>query len=235
VSCNTSDGRETEIGDAGSPAQVDQYIPLRRQGGRKREGFSFAKCPYPLQISMDYVEVVHVLQAIRNVNQLNSTSARLISWVMIAYELNAINLLIPLDETVDISVLHPLGNQSEPVFTDCHSKERQDVGMSEVFPGNALSTKSLWFVRSDRCDTAGRRLTLRMTLRSLVMYMCTTLTATRRPLYVLCDTLAKPPDSTSTEPFEQSGMFMDSGTMRCRLHVLQRSLNSFIRSRSDNM
>jgi len=139
---------------------------------------------------------------------------------------------IPPDELIDVSIFHPLRYQSEPVFTHRHSKERQDIGMPEVFPSNTLSAKSLQFVHSDTHGGAGTGLTLRMTSRSLVVYTRTTLTATRRPSYVLRDTLAKPPHSTSTEPSEQSGMCMDFGTTRCRLHVLQSLLNSFSRSRS---
>ena len=60
--------------------------------------------------------------------------------------------MIPPDEIVDVSVFHPLGDKSKPVFTRCHSKERQNVGMPEVFPGNALSTESLWSIQLDTCD-----------------------------------------------------------------------------------
>jgi len=59
------------------------------------------------------------------------------------YEFNAVNILIPLDELVDVPIFHPLRDKSKPVFTHCHSEERQDVGMSEVSPSNTLSTKSL--------------------------------------------------------------------------------------------
>ena len=99
-------------------------------------------------------------------------------------------------------------------------------------PGDTLSAESLKFIHQYRRTVPGRRLTLRMTSKSLVIYTRTTFTATNRPLYVLRDTLAKPPDSTSTEPSEQSGMCMDFGITRCRLHVLQSSLNSFSHSRS---
>jgi len=78
-----------------------------------------------------------------------------------------------------------------------------------------------------------KTLTLRIRSRSLVTYARTTLIATRRPSYVPCETSAKPPHSTSTESSEQSGMCMDFGITRCRLHVLQSSLSSFSRSRSD--
>jgi hypothetical protein len=57
-----------------------------------------------------------------------------------------------------------------------------------------------------------------------------TLMATRCPLYVPRNTLAKPPRPASTAPFEQSGMCMDFGITRCRLHVLQSMLSSFCRS-----
>ena len=148
------------------------------------------------------------------------------------YEFSAVNVPIPLDKIVDVSILHPLGNQSESVFAHRQSKEWQDVGMSKVFPSNAFSTEFLRFVHQYMCCVVGRRLTLRMASRSLVMYMRTTLTATWRPSYVLRDTLANPPHSTSTEPSEQSGTFIDFGTTRCWLHILQSLLSNFTRWRS---
>jgi len=60
-----------------------------------------------------------------------------------AYKLNAVNVPIPLDELVDVPIIHPLGNQSELIFAHCHSEEWQDVGMPEVFPGDTFSTESL--------------------------------------------------------------------------------------------
>jgi len=105
---------------------------------------------------------MHILQAVRNVNQLNSALVRL-SWGQeITHKLSAVDLLIPLDEVVDVSIFHPLRNQSEPVFTHCYSEERQDIGVSEVFPSNALLTEPLQPIRSDRCGGADRGLTLRM-------------------------------------------------------------------------
>jgi len=93
--------------------------------------------------------------------------------------------------------------------------------MPEVFPGNTLSAESLRSVYPGGYNGIYKTLTLRMASRSLVTYARTTLIATRRPSYVPCDTLAKPPYSTSTEPSEQSGMCMDLGITRCRLHVFQ--------------
>lgn len=98
---------------------------------------------YPLQISMDHAEVMHILQTVRNVNQLNTTSARVIRGQVVTCKLNAVNMLIPLDKVIDIPIFHPFGNQSEPMITHCHSKERQDIGMAEMFPSNALPAESL--------------------------------------------------------------------------------------------
>ena len=107
--------------------------------------------------------------------------------------------------------------------------------MSEVLPGDPLSAKSLHPVYPGWYNGVGETLTLRMTSRSLVTYVRTTLMATRRPWYIPCDTSAKPPLSTSTESSEQSGMCMDVGITRFRLHVLQSLLSNFRRSRSDTM
>jgi len=60
-----------------------------------------------------------------------------------AYKVNAISMLISHDEVIDVSILHPLRDQSKLVFTHCHSKEWQDIGMPEVFPSNTLSTEPL--------------------------------------------------------------------------------------------
>ena len=71
------------------------------------------------------------------------TSAKLPLGRVITYKLSTVDVSIPLDEVVDVPIFHPLRDQSEPVFTHSHSKEWQDVGMSKVFPSNALSTESL--------------------------------------------------------------------------------------------
>ena len=99
----------------------------------------------------------------------------------VAHKLNPVGVPIPLDKLADVPIFHPLRNQSEPVFSHCHSKKRQDVRMPEVPPSNALPTESLQFVLSETCDGVGKLLTPSMTSRSLVTYMRTTLTATRRP------------------------------------------------------
>ena len=107
--------------------------------------------------------------------------------------------------------------------------------MPEVPPGDPLSAESLQPVYLGGCNGVGETLTLRMRSRSLVTYARTTLIATRRPSYVPCEMSAKPPDSTSTESSEQSGMCMDVGITLCRLHVLQSSLSNFSRSPSDTV
>ena len=105
--------------------------------------------------------------------------------------------------------------------------------MAKVLPCDPLSAESLRSIHEGGRDGTGRALTLRMRSRSLVTYARTTLIATRRPWYVPCDTSAKPPDSTSTESSEQSGICMEVGITRCRLHALQSLLSNFSRSRSD--
>ena len=191
---------------------------------------SFGKNLYPFQISVNYPEAMHILQPIRNPSQLDDASVSLPRDRVTTYQLSAIHVSIPLDESIDVSVLHPFRNHREPVFTHRHPKQRQYIRMTEVLPGDSLSAESLWrFYPQERNDASGT-LTLRMMSRSLVMYTRTTLMATRRPLNVPRDTLAYPPDSTSTESFEQSGMCMDFGITRCRLHVLQSLLNIFTRS-----
>ena len=176
---------------------------------------------------------MHIFQPIRNTGQLNGSSVRLPQDRVTTYKLDAVYMLIPLDKLVDVSVLHPLGNKCKPVFIDCHSEQRQDVWVPEVLPGDPLSAGSLQAVYPGRYNDVCETLTLRMRSRSLVTYIRTTLIATRRPSYIPCDMLAMPPDSTSTAPSEQSGMCMDSGITRCRLHALQSSLNNFSRSRPD--
>ena len=106
--------------------------------------------------------------------------------------------------------------------------------MPEVLPSNTLSAEALRCFYQGGHNEPGTTLTLRMASRSLVTYTRTTLMATRRPSYVPRDTSAKPPDSTSTEPSEQSGMCMDVGITWYWLHVLQSSLNRFSRSGSNS-
>jgi len=57
---------------------------------------------------MDYTEVVHVFQAIRNASQLNGTSAEPLWGQVTTHKLNAVYMLVPLDEFIDVSVFHPL-------------------------------------------------------------------------------------------------------------------------------
>jgi len=74
VNSDASDGRQTKVGDAGSPVLVDQYVRLRRSLGCKYEGNSFGSNEtHSFQVSVYHAEVVHVLQAIRDASQLNSS------------------------------------------------------------------------------------------------------------------------------------------------------------------
>ena len=73
---------------------------------------------------MDDAEVMNVLQPIRNIYQLPSGSAgHKLELRMVTYERDAICVVIPPNELVDVSVVHPFGNHCEPVLADCHSKE----------------------------------------------------------------------------------------------------------------
>ena len=92
---------------------------------------------------MDNPEVVHILQPIRNPSQLDNTSVSLPQDRVTTYQLSAIHVSIPLDELIDVSVLHPLRNHREPVFAHRHPKQRQDIRMPKVLPGNSLSAEPL--------------------------------------------------------------------------------------------
>ena len=73
---------------------------------------------------MDNVKVMHICQAIRNINQLNGTSVRLLQDPVTTYELSAVYTAISLDELVDVSVFHPFRNHCESVFAYRHAKQR---------------------------------------------------------------------------------------------------------------
>ena len=125
MSCDASDGGEPKICDTGSPVLVDQNIRLRRRLGCKCGRSSFGRNKtYSFQISVDYAEIVHVLQAIRNASQLKGLSARLLQGQVTIYKFSTVHVAILLNEFIDVSIFHPLGNQSKPMFVQCHPKQR---------------------------------------------------------------------------------------------------------------
>ena len=65
---------------------------------------------YPFQISVDHTEVVHVVQALCNVDQLNIISVRLLWGQEITDKLSAVDVRIALNELVDVSIFHPPRN-----------------------------------------------------------------------------------------------------------------------------
>ena len=65
---------------------------------------------------MNHVEIVHILQATRDVNQLNGSSVRPLRDQVATYKLDTIYIPVPLDELIDGSVLHPLGDESKSAF-----------------------------------------------------------------------------------------------------------------------
>ena len=73
---------------------------------------------------MNDMEFMHIFQPTRNASQLNSPLARLLRDQVATYKLGAVYISISLDELVDVSVFHPLGNESEPVLVQRHSKQR---------------------------------------------------------------------------------------------------------------
>ena len=82
--------------------------------------------------------------------------------------------------------------------------------MTEVPPDHHLSAESLQPIYPGWYNGVVETLTPRMASRWMTSTR-TFLIATRRPLYVPGDTSAEPPDLTSTEFSEQSGMCMDVG------------------------
>jgi len=116
----------------------------RKWLGCKCEGISSGrKETYSFQISVDHVEVMHILQPICNTGQLSGMSGRLLQDQVTTYELAAVHVLILLNELVDVSVFHPLGYQSKSVFVQRNSEQGQDIWMSEMFPSNPLSAEPL--------------------------------------------------------------------------------------------
>jgi len=59
---------------------------------------------------------MHILQTTRDANQLKGSSVRLLRDQVATYKLDAIYIRVPLDELIDGSVLHPLGDESKSAF-----------------------------------------------------------------------------------------------------------------------
>ena len=123
MGCNASDGRETKVGDASSTGPVDQYIRLHGLTECKYRDTLSERKSYPFQISVDNAKIVHMPQAIRDVDQLNGTLAGLPRCYATAYELSTVHVPLPLDKIIDVSIFHPLRNHRKPVFAYCHSKK----------------------------------------------------------------------------------------------------------------
>ena len=87
--------------------------------------FDTERSTYAFQISMNNVAVMHILQAIRNINQLNSESAGVLLGVKRStYKHSTVYMWVILNEFIDVSILHPLGNHCKPIFTHCHPEQR---------------------------------------------------------------------------------------------------------------
>ena len=116
---------------------------------------------------MDNPEIMEIFQPIRNIDQLHNISRVPVGIGGVTYKHRAVGVLILFNKLVDISIIHPFGNHCKPVFAYCHPKQRQDVRMPEVLPGDTLSAESLQCTRLHEFDRASGALTLRMTSNSL--------------------------------------------------------------------
>ena len=108
MSRDAGDSRKAKIGDAGSPVPVDQDVRLGTWTRCKYGAISLEKNLYPFKISVDDTEVMHILQAIRNAGQLNSTSISYLRDRIMTYQFSAVHVPIPPDELSDVPMFHPL-------------------------------------------------------------------------------------------------------------------------------
>ena len=99
---------------------------------------------YPLQIPMNHPEVMHILQATRNIRQLPDELVRHLPGSNTdTHKSSPVCTRIYPNELVDVAIVHPLGNHRKLAFGERHSKQRQNVWMPKVLPGHHLSAKSL--------------------------------------------------------------------------------------------
>jgi hypothetical protein len=104
----------------------------------------FLRSTHPLQIPVDDAEVMHILQAIRNICQLPGGLVGHSSGSNTdAYKRSSVCIRVFSNELVGVAIVHPLGNHRKVVFAERHSKQRQDVRMPEMLPGHHLSAISL--------------------------------------------------------------------------------------------
>ena len=73
---------------------------------------------------MDNLEVMQILQAICDVNQLRGVRQLPVEIVGVTHKHKAVGMWIHLDELVYVPILHPLRNHRKLVSTYCHPKER---------------------------------------------------------------------------------------------------------------
>lgn len=88
-------------------------------------GIHFEGSRYPFKISVNDPEVMHILQAVRNVHKLRIGSVgNLLRSNVDTHKGDAVCIGVFPNELADVSIVHPLGNHRKPVLADCHSKER---------------------------------------------------------------------------------------------------------------
>ena len=172
---------------------ANQNVGLRRQTLEVHQ-YDLEITTHPFQVSMDHLEVMHILQALCNINELDM-SAKGRNRSNYAYKLGTVHVRIFLNEIIDITILHPLRNHRESPFSNCHPEQRQDIGMVEVLPSDCLSAEFLHLVMPAKAKRGRTKQTptLRILPKLLVVYMRGSFAATCFPLYVHRETLAFPP------------------------------------------
>jgi hypothetical protein len=73
----------------------------------------------------------------------------------VTHQLSAVRIFFLLDKLVDVPMFHPFGDHRKPLFAYRHSKQREDIWMPEVFPGDSFSAESLQPICSYESGDAG--------------------------------------------------------------------------------
>ena len=130
---------------------------------------------YPLQISVNRTQIMHVPRANRNTSRLNGALVRLILGQATVYKLTTVHVPLPLNEFVML----PYSVHSETrANRDRLVTPQWQCGMTGVFPSSTLSVEYLRFMYQGGCNGTGKTLTSQMASRSPVTCTRTTLTIT---------------------------------------------------------
>ena len=108
------------------------------------------------------------------------------------YKFETVCVPVRFDKLVDVSVGHPFRHHRELVVIHCHSQQWQYILMTKSFPGDDFLTESLcdWSTHTLRRNWKPTFLTL---IRSLVVHIFSTFTATSTPSCSPFHTSPNPP------------------------------------------